>query len=150
MNIVQASSEQSDELTRISIAAKAHWDYTSEVLASWEQALTITPESIDSNLTFIAMLDGSLAGFYQLNLGGPSARLEHLWVLPAYMRKGVGSALLQHAQNKAKANLQIDSDPNAEAFYLAFGARRVERLPAAIPGRPDRFLPRMELRYDPF
>ena len=77
----------------------------------------------------------------------PAARLEHLWVQPDSMGKGVGRALLQHAQGQAKTALLIDSDPHAEAFYIACGARRVARIPAPIPQQPDRFLPRMELPF---
>ena len=147
MEIVQARPDQSDALTAICVAAKSHWGYSREVLATWQSDLTISPDSVASHPTYIAMLNGEYAGFYQLWLDALSATLEHLWVQPDSMGKGVGRALLQHAQGQAKTALLIDSDPHAEAFYIACGARRVARIPAPIPQQPDRFLPRMELPF---
>jgi hypothetical protein len=41
--------------------------------------------------------------------------------------------------------LAIDADPNAEAFYLAKGARRIGEIAAPIEGHPDRVRPQMLL-----
>ena len=43
------------------------------------------------------------------------------------------------------ANLAIDADPNAEAFYLANGARRVGEDAAPIEGLPGRTRPQLLL-----
>ena len=148
LRILRADPGQAEPLSRISVLAKSHWGYAEDIIASWLPELTITPESITTHPTFTALLNQVTIGFYQLDLPGPRSTLGHLWVLPDYMGRGVGRALLQHAMKHAGETLLIDSDPYAEAFYIACGATRVATIPAAIDGNPDRFLPRMELRLN--
>ena len=74
--------------------------------------------------------------------------LEHFWVDPAHMGRGVGRALLEHAiatsRRLGATAIDISSDPNAEEFYLRFGACRVGEVSAPVDGQP-RSLPRLEL-----
>ena len=66
-------------------------------------------------------------------------RLEHLWVLPKAMRRGVGRALFVHAVERVRASgfetLEIESDPNAAGFYERMGARRVATTITELEGR---------------
>ncbi len=70
---------------------------------------------------------------------GDVRALEHLWVLPARMGSGIGRTLVRHLLTLVRARgghgLRIASDPNAEAFYLRFGARRVGEVPSTPTGR---------------
>ena len=54
--------------------------------------------------------------------------------------EGPGTALFEHARAAARAAglgvLQIDADPNAEAFYLHMGAVRVGEVRSEIDGQP--------------
>lgn len=67
-------------------------------------------------------------GFHALIRADTTLRLEHLWVLPRAMHRGLGRALFQHAIARARTlgflGVEIESDPNAEAFYLRMGAKR--------------------------
>ena len=75
--------------------------------------------------------------------------LEHFWVLPGQMGKGVGRALLVYARGLAAAGganrISIDADPYAERFYRACGANTVDIKAAPIPGMPQRVRPQMLL-----
>jgi predicted N-acetyltransferase YhbS len=55
--------------------------------------------------------------------------LEHLWVLPAEMGRGLGRRLFDaaaaHARAAGAASLLIDGDPNALPFYLRVGAVQI-------------------------
>jgi GNAT superfamily N-acetyltransferase len=55
------------------------------------------------------------------------------------MGTGAGRRLFRHAVQTARTNggkrLRIESDPNAEGFYLAMGARPAGRVPAKPQGR---------------
>ena len=72
--------------------------------------------------------------------------LDNLWVSPRSMRRGVGKALLAHALEvafRAGATwVTVDSEPNAEPFYLSLGATRCGQIPAPIPRQPNRVRPR--------
>ncbi|MDJ0653204.1 MAG: GNAT family N-acetyltransferase [Xanthomonadales bacterium] len=134
-------------LSRIAIEAKASWGYDQEELQGWADELTVTPESLEAQLTFLAEADGEIAGFFQLS--GDAAQLEHLWIRPKFMAIGLGRRLLALAAAEAarsgQTKLAIDSDPNARGFYTACGAVQVGELPAPTARMPDRTRPLMEL-----
>jgi GNAT superfamily N-acetyltransferase len=108
-----------------------------------------TAESVHRRPTFVSEVSNELAGFYQLNIAAPRAELEHLWVHPGFMRQGVGTLLLAHAveylAHSGIAFLEIDSDPNAEPFYIACGAVHSGSRPAPIKGAPHRTRPQLRL-----
>lgn len=149
MHIRRAKPEEAEALGAVAWAAKASWGYSAAQLESWREALAPSVESVRSPPTYLAELHNKLAGFYQLNVSSQPVELEHLWVHPKFMRQGVGRALLAHAveylAGSGAASLHIDSDPNAEPFYVACGAVRIRVLAAPIDGQPNRVRPQLRL-----
>lgn len=149
MRVRPAIEEEGSALSAIAYAAKAHWGYPASVLAAWAPDLTISAESVARHPTFVCEVEGLLAGFYQLVLSEGACELEHLWVHPAFMRRGVGRQLLAHAVEHASRcgvpYVSIDSDPNAEKFYLACGAVRTGAIAAPIEGDPTRTRPQLRI-----
>ena len=147
MNVLRANAEHADALTKIAFAAKRHWQYPESWIRHWEGVLTITPEYIIQHPTFVAVVDGEFVGFSALQFKARDALLDHLWVLPSYMRRGIGRALFQHAERVARASgalrLRIVGDPHAEPFYSRMGAAFYGREPASMDGQ-ERFLPLLE------
>lgn len=148
MEIRPARGAEHKILSGIAKASKAHWGYSDEAMAYWETELTISPESIAGHPTFLAEVDGSIAGFFQLARAGNGIEIDHFWVSPDFMGQGVGRALLAHAAEQAAALgfacLEIDADPHAEAFYLACGASPTGRAIAApVAGDPQRCRPQL-------
>jgi GNAT superfamily N-acetyltransferase len=128
VQILRAKSDEAATLTEIAFAAKRHWGYPDRWMESWRDLLTIKPEFIASHETYAAIIDRRLVGFYALGRKDGRMHLLHLWVLPDWMGRGVGRALFHHALERTKTlgfrELEIESDPNAEGFYLHLGARR--------------------------
>lgn len=153
MQIRRAQPHEAELLSAIARQAKAHWSYSAAQLDAWHDALSIGAASIMSWPTWVAELDGRVAGFYALDDTPPSWVLEHLWVVPECMGRGVGRALLAHAAQLAAQRgapaIDIDADPHAEAFYLVCGARRVGAIAAPIDGQPDRQRPQLVLTIAP-
>jgi GNAT superfamily N-acetyltransferase len=145
--IRRAVEHEASALSAIAMAAKAHWPYTAAQLEAWRGDLTIAAELIASSPIFVAELKGEIAGFYSLSEEAGIWSLEHLWVAPGCMRRGLGRALLSHAVEFAAqsgaAVLAIDADPYAEPFYIACGARRVGAIAAPIEGQPARERPQL-------
>jgi GNAT superfamily N-acetyltransferase len=145
MQIRPARPADTATLTAIAHAAKRVWSYPEAVLAAWSPLLTITPTDLVVLDVFVATNGQALLGFGAIDAALPEPALEHLWVVPAAMRRGVGSALFAHAAAVARARggcaLCIEADPFAEPFYLRLGAVRVGALPAPILGAPQRVLP---------
>ena len=149
VRIRPALVHEADLLSDIAVRAKAHWDYSPADLARWRGELVVAPSAIAARPTWVAQIDEQVLGFYQLQAGAAQWALEHLWVLPDRMGRGVGRALLRHAvrlaADRGAIALAIDADPHAEPFYLACGARRVGAVVAPVQGHPERVRPQLLL-----
>ncbi len=147
MKIVCARPEDAPLLTEIAFAAKRHWGYPERWIESWREILTMSPEFIAANVTGCALEGDNVAGFYVLTTENDGLHLDHLWVRPAAMRRGIGRALFEHAIEQAKnsgfATIKIEADPNAEGFYQRVGAVRVGTALSEIEGE-RRELPLLE------
>jgi len=148
-SIRRAAPDEAAILAGIAQAAKAHWGYSAAQLAAWRDGLSPDSASIASCPTHVAEIDGEIAGFCQLIDSARPAVVEHLWVHPRHMGRGIGRALLDACLRELAAAggdaLDIDSDPHAEGFYLACGAVRVGEIAAPIDGQPDRVRPQLRL-----
>jgi GNAT superfamily N-acetyltransferase len=148
-----ARADEAEGLTAIARAAKAHWGYDETLMTAWQADLVVSPAAIARGLVCVAEAEGLAIGLAELVLTPHEARLGGLWVHPRAMRRGAGRALLDWACAEARraghATLAIDSDPNAEAFYLSRGAERLGSVPAPLPGQPDRVRPQLQLATTP-
>ena len=99
------------------------------------------------NPTFVALVEDEIVGCGAVQIEVGEALLDHLWVLPQFMGRGVGRALFQHAEEIARASgaarMRIVGDPHAEQFYSRMGATVYGRKPASMDGEA-RFLPLLE------
>ena len=140
----RAVADDAAALTAIAFSAKRSWGYPETWLHAWAAGLTATPELIDGFPAFVALLDERIAGWTALRIQNTDAHLEHLWIDPPAMRRGLGRALFQHAESVARAagahRLFILSDPHAESFYRRHGAHFLRHEPAPVNGTP-RHLP---------
>lgn len=136
-------------LTAIAHAAKRHWGYPEEWIARWRDTLTLTPDYLGRHAAVVARAGESIMGFYTLRFDADAAQLDHLWVLPAAMGRGIGRTLFAHAESAARQRgakrLWVESDPHAESFYQHLGMVRFGAVPAAVDDQP-RSLPLLEKR----
>lgn len=150
MEIRSARATDAPRLTAIAFAAKGHWGYPEAWLRLWEHELTVTADDIQRHEVFLAEEEGAVVGFYAVSGDARAGELEHMWVDPDSIGRGIGSRLFAHALESAAArgvrHLRIASDPNAEAFYLGMGARRIGSVPSTPEGRR---LPLLEVTIDP-
>jgi GNAT superfamily N-acetyltransferase len=146
--ILFAKPDQAKTLTQIAFAAKRHWGYPERWIKIWSPTLTVSEEFIERNDTYIAYLMGKPVGFYAISVENTKASLEHLWVLPSHMRKGIGAKLFKHALSRCKElelhTLEIESDPNAQGFYEHMGAKKVREAVGEVDGQL-RVLPVLEI-----
>jgi GNAT superfamily N-acetyltransferase len=149
VEIRRALPEEAELLSNIAWDAKAAWGYTEAQLETWRDGLTLTKQSIQLRPTYVAIETGEVLGFYQVNTSIKPVELEHLWIRPSRMRRGIGRALLEHAisdlYRAGITSVLIDSEPNATAFYLACGATQIGTRAAPIDGEPDRKRPQLRL-----
>lgn len=137
--IQRAAPEQHERLTKIAFAAKKHWGYPERWMDIWKNALTILPQFIADNEVYAATVESEVAGFYGLIVSGGKVQLEHMWIDPEYIGRGVGKQLFDHAirvaVNLGADSIEIESDPNAEGFYKHMGARQVGESISELEGQ---------------
>lgn len=119
MIIRPAIASDATQLSAIAFASKAHWGYSDSQMELWRDRVTISPDAIARNATWCAEVGGEVVGFCQVSLtpSEPHDCLEHLWVHPSHMRKGIGAALLHHAITASPRALLIHAEPESRAFY---------------------------------
>jgi GNAT superfamily N-acetyltransferase len=140
----------SERLSQIARAAKAHWGYPEAWLAAWEPILRITPDYLLHRLVYVGALGDEVVGFYALEQRGEDRwSLEHFWVDPIWHGRGVGRHLYGHALDRVRAIqpgvLVIEADPYAAGFYARMGARQTGAVSAPVQGDAGRTLPVFEV-----
>jgi GNAT superfamily N-acetyltransferase len=140
MQIIRAIPAEAPLLTEMAHCSKRYWGYPEAWIQTWRDVLTVHPDIVETDIAFIARLENQPAGFYVLTLNHSQPCLEHLWVLPQFMKRGVGRALFQHAiaqmRDQGQRSMRIESDPNAEGFYLRMGAQRIGTNVTILLGEP--------------
>ncbi|MBL8514868.1 MAG: GNAT family N-acetyltransferase, partial [Betaproteobacteria bacterium] len=148
-----ARAEEGAALSWIAVLAKAHWGYANAQVDAWRADLTVDPSLVPHRWTRVAEANGEPVGVVQLAFGVDAADILHLWIHPGFMRCGIGRALMAAAMDESRRRgmqkITIDSDPFAEPFYIAMGARRVGETRAPIDGQPDRIRPQLVIAVDP-
>lgn len=146
--ILRAKPDQAKTLTKIAFAAKRHWGYPEQWIEIWSPILTVSEEFLEKNDTYVACIAEEPVGFYAISFEKDKASLEHLWVLPEFMGKGIGAKLFRHALSRCKElgahTLEIESDPNARGFYERMGAKKIGQSASEVDGQP-RVLPILEI-----
>jgi GNAT superfamily N-acetyltransferase len=136
-------------LSALALRSKAHWGYDADFLAACRDELTLTAEDITTSAVYVCDGSSAPAGFYRLLLQDDGvAELDALFVEPAAMGQGVGKRLWRHAVATAAKmgcwEIVLQSDPQAEGFYLAMGAQRAGVSESTV--MPGRLLPLMRFR----
>jgi N-acetylglutamate synthase-like GNAT family acetyltransferase len=148
MKIEQAKISDAKQLTELTIASKAYWNYSAAQIAEWNDVLTVSEEYIEQSHVYKLSIENRLIGYYAyLNLTAKNLILDNIFIHPDFIGKGYGSVLMNHflrlAKNKGFERIELDSDPNATAFYHKFGFKTIGQLETSII---DRFIQIMELK----
>ena len=150
MEIRDAHLDDADTLSDIAFVSKALWGYSDDFMRACRKELQVLPADIKSASAIyrVCEVQGVAIGFYALDhIAEDTADLDALFVHPDHVQRGIGKRLMQDAIDVARergySRLVIQSDPNAERFYLACGAVRVgQKESDSIAGR---FLPLLEM-----
>ncbi len=140
MNIRKAHIRESTYLSDLSFRSKAYWGYSEEFMEACRYDLTVTPDYIASSLVFVLEDGDVIKGFLGMEVEDDRCLLKDLFIEPEAIGKGYGRALWMHMMKVARElgvrTVSIHSDPFAENFYLAMGAKRIGEIDSTvIPGR---------------
>jgi GNAT superfamily N-acetyltransferase len=145
-----ALSEEATHLSEIAFAAKNHWGYPREWMELWRPDLTITARYLETEKVCVAESDGEVIGFAGLASCDYGRHIEHMWLKPLHIGRGLGRKLfgevIRLARLESTRKLFVLSDPNAEAFYLKMGAVRIGQETYELPGGIGRKVPVLVFR----
>jgi GNAT superfamily N-acetyltransferase len=127
--IRQGDVHEGARLKEIAIASKGYWGYEPDRVREWANQGDFSPEGLRRLIVFVAESEGRSIGWSSLLLQGKVARLEDLWIEPAWIGKGVGRALFRHTAAHARelgaTRLEWEAESHATGFYERMGAKRL-------------------------
>jgi GNAT superfamily N-acetyltransferase len=137
--IKRSTPDEHEALTCVAFAAKRYWSYPEEYFFTWAEELTFRPQYITENIVYSCYVADTLVGVYSLVGAGEEIRLDHLFIAPPFIGRGIGTKMLRHALTQAKAigavKIKIFADPFAAGFYAKAGAQQIAIIPSNIEGR---------------
>ncbi len=140
VTIRRAERRDREALARLAFRSKAYWGYDEAFMESVREQLTPSEAYVAEGRVYLAEDEhGTILGFYGFLYEDDRLWLYDMFVAPEAIRTGVGRALWAHAVGVARITGEpaffIESDPNAEQFYLKMGAIRNGQRIAAGSGR---------------
>ena len=146
-----ARPDEAGLLSDLALRSKSHWGYPADFLEACRAQLTLSVDYIAASPVFVLEEGGRIVGFYGLRKHECDVEMLYLFVEPSAINRGYGKRLWEHAVETATKlgfrKILIESDPYAEAFYRAMGARRIGEAPSSV--QAGRTLPLMEFPLDP-
>jgi GNAT superfamily N-acetyltransferase len=123
-----ARPDEAEALSELVMRSKAYWGYDEAFLAACREDLRLRRGEVVERRAVAAERDGLVVGVATLEGDPPEGELGLLFVEPDAIGTGVGRALYGHVLHEAGrlgfTRVMIESDPNAEPFYLAMKAER--------------------------
>ena len=128
--IRKALPDEAASLSHIAFQAKANWGYAQDRLELWTtEFLTVSAEYIENHHVWVACVDSVAVGFSGVRLHETEAELDHLWILPHYIRRGTGKQLFLYTAHRIREigypEMVFTSDRHADGFYRKLGAERI-------------------------
>ena len=147
MRVEKANINDNEILTAITKKSKAYWGYSEEQILKWNTNLTVSQDYIKENNTFKLIKDKTIIGYYSYIIKEEKiVKLDNLFVLPEYIGKGFGKYLMDDFLNRMRKEeiekVTLESEPNAEKFYLKIGFKKIGAFETLIK---NRFMPIMEM-----
>lgn len=141
MEIRRAQSDNLLQINELIASSRAHWNFPREYFQASLALLKIDLNYLSENLCFEIHEDGQLAGFFSITEKRGEKYLDHLWILPRLLHRGLGRAACQHidaiAVQQGWRTLLTCPEPEAEGFYVRQGFRDTGiRVASRIEGGP--------------
>ena len=97
VRIRRAVGSDAEHITEVAYTSKASWGYPESWLDLWEADLKVTPEAIQKNPGWVITESERISGYCRIEREKDVLEIEHMWIHPECMGKGMGKKLLNHA-----------------------------------------------------
>jgi len=103
-----------------------------ELFVEHPEFLELAADAVREGRTRAAAIDGNVVGFASVANAPGWLELEDLFVDPAFMRRGVGRALISDVADQARrrgiSRVEVDANDHALRFYEEVGFVALERI----------------------
>ena len=121
---VRADADAAWEIRRAAVMSECVNAYPLDQLEQWTggTASRAFADAVEERF-LVATIDEHVAGTGMIDL--ETGKIDAIFVHPAYMKRGIGAAMMRHLETLARAQglreLKLDSTLNAAPFYRALG-----------------------------
>jgi GNAT superfamily N-acetyltransferase len=142
-------------LSDISLLSKSYWNYSQEHMEIFQKELKISDKYITNNKVWVYVIENKIAAYcsikylkedkvYPICTLQKGFWLDHMFVLPEYIKRGIGRSLFNTIIDFMKSNkidsIQILADPHSKIFYEKMGCTYISEYPSSIKGRTTPYL----------
>ncbi len=121
-----ARAADDERLRELTFESKAQWGYDRDLVRSWADGLRFDGDQEG----WVAEVEDDMVAWAALAPPADGvAVLDHLWVAPAWMGRGLGTRLFRLAADRARElgaeRLEWSAEVNAVGFYEKLGGVRL-------------------------
>ena len=135
MSVVEIRTAVESDLPRLrAVFRDSSWsnEGNRELLVEHPEFLELSANAVREGRTRAAVINGNIVGFASLADATGRLELEDLFVDPAFMRQGVGRALIrdvaEQARRRGVRRVEVDANDHALRFYEEVGFVALERV----------------------
>jgi GNAT superfamily N-acetyltransferase len=125
VEIVRASDESISFINGLIERSKSYWNYPKDYLRAALPLLFVDSTYLSNSFSFEIRNKGVIVGFFAISDKNGEKYLDHLWIEPSLIRKGLGRKAVNFIDILAKERLWKSMitlpDPGASEFYRKLG-----------------------------
>lgn len=146
VTIRYAQKGEAQTITELKMISKQSNGYSQEFMDACRAELTVSETDIDEFEIWVAARNNQIVGMLDIRFENDRGILEALFIDPNIKGAGIGRLLFEKCAQRCREEgvrvIEVDSDPEAQAFYEKMGMIKTGEIPSgSIAGR---FLPRLE------
>jgi GNAT superfamily N-acetyltransferase len=134
-----ARPPEGERLREIAIASKSTWGYDLDRVRQWAALGDFSDEGLRKKEFYVADAAGEAVGWAALIPKGEVCWLDDLWIDPAWMGRGLGTLLFQHAVARGRqvgaVRLEWEAERHSVGFYEKMGGRYLRDSEPGVWGR---------------
>ncbi|NNC38099.1 MAG: GNAT family N-acetyltransferase [Acidimicrobiales bacterium] len=133
-------------ITNLKMRSKASNGYSPEFMDACRDELSVSEGDFETLEIWVAERDHAIVGMLDIRFEDARCILEALFIDPEIKSAGIGRLMFEKCEQRCReagaSLIEVDSDPEAQAFYEKMGMIKTGEIPSgSIAGR---FLPRLE------
>ena len=140
-----------EKLNELAARSEAYWGFDESHMEAFKRLCALREAHFKKGCVFVIEKDGEIAGFYCLAAKEADFELEHFYVDPEHIAKGLGKTLWLHMRtfciHRKIREVTIVCSDFVKGFYLKMGAASLGQVESTVDR--GKMIPRLTYRIDP-